>query len=116
MPKVAINGLERIGRAPLNIRQDVEGVEAAAVNNLVDADDLAYLLAHDSVYGRYGKPVAVANGALAIDGHRVPVYRVRDGADPVHRPPRPRRPRVSLPASRNSSNNRCESSCNWRQS
>ncbi|GAA2886037.1 type I glyceraldehyde-3-phosphate dehydrogenase [Streptomyces mexicanus] len=80
MPNVAINGLGRIGRAALKILQDVEGVEVVAVNDLIGVDDLAYLLAHDSVYGRYGKPVAIDAGALVIDGRRVPVYGARDPA------------------------------------
>lgn len=80
MPKVAINGLGRIGRAALKILHDVGGVEIAAVNDLVDAGNLAYLLAHDSVYGRYGKTVTASDAALSIDGHRVPVYAERDPA------------------------------------
>jgi glyceraldehyde 3-phosphate dehydrogenase len=78
MPKVAINGLGRIGRAALKILWDVEGVEVAAVNDLVAADNLAYLLAHDSVYGRYPKTVTAADGSLVIDGRPVPVYTARD--------------------------------------
>jgi glyceraldehyde 3-phosphate dehydrogenase len=80
MPKVAINGLGRIGRAALKILQDVEGIEVAAVNDLIRVEDLAYLLAHDSVYGRYGRPVAADGDALVIDGRRVPVYGARDPA------------------------------------
>jgi glyceraldehyde 3-phosphate dehydrogenase (phosphorylating) len=80
MPKIAINGLGRIGRAALKILQDVDGVEVAAVNDLVEVDNLAYLLAHDSVYGRYGKTVTASDGALSIDGHEVPVFAERDPA------------------------------------
>jgi glyceraldehyde 3-phosphate dehydrogenase len=78
MPKVAINGLGRIGRAALKILQDVEGIEVAAVNDVIGVEDLAYLLAHDSVYGRYGRPVTADGDALVIDGRRVPVYSARD--------------------------------------
>lgn len=79
MPKVAINGLGRIGRAALKILSEVEGVEVAAVNDLVEVDNLAYLLTHDSVYGRYGKSVEVTGAnTLSIDGHQVPVYAEAD--------------------------------------
>ncbi|MFJ3338456.1 glyceraldehyde 3-phosphate dehydrogenase NAD-binding domain-containing protein [Streptomyces sp. NPDC086766] len=47
MPKVAVNGPGRIGRAALKILHDVDGVEVAAVNDLIQVDNLAYLLAHD---------------------------------------------------------------------
>ncbi|MEH0421192.1 type I glyceraldehyde-3-phosphate dehydrogenase [Streptomyces sp. B21-083] len=80
MPKIAINGLGRIGRAALKILHDVDGVEVAAVNDLVEVDNLAYLLKHDSVYGRYGKTVTASDGALSIDGHEVPVFAERDPA------------------------------------
>lgn len=80
MPKIAINGLGRIGRAALKILLETDGVELAAVNDLVEVGSLAYMLAHDSVYGRYAKPVTVAEGALEIDGHRVPVFAEPDPA------------------------------------
>ncbi len=81
MPKVAINGLGRIGRAALKILRDVEGIEVAAVNDLVPADNLAYLLAHDSVYGRYPRPVGATGDALVVDGRTIPVYSRRDPAE-----------------------------------
>ena len=80
MPKVAINGLGRIGRAALKILHDVDGLEVAAVNDLIEVDNLAYLLAHDSVYGRYGNTVTATDGGLDTDGHPVPVYAERDPA------------------------------------
>jgi glyceraldehyde 3-phosphate dehydrogenase len=80
MPKVANNGLGRIGRAALKILHEVEGVEVAAVNDLIGVEDLAYLLSHDSVYGRYSRPVTADGDALVIDGRRVPVHGARDPA------------------------------------
>ena len=53
MVNVAINGLGRIGRAALKILLDGEGLNLVAVNDLADADNLAYLLKYDTVYGRY---------------------------------------------------------------
>src|SRR3954469_10699790 len=53
MPNVAINGLGRIGRAALKVMLDGEGLNLVAVNDLADADNLAYLLKYDTVYGRY---------------------------------------------------------------
>jgi glyceraldehyde 3-phosphate dehydrogenase len=57
MPNIAINGLGRIGRAALKIILDIPEVSLVAVNDLVPADNLAYLLRHDTVYGRYEKQV-----------------------------------------------------------
>ena len=55
--KLAINGLGRIGRAILKLLIDEPSFEVVALNDLVEADNLAYLLRFDTVYGRYAKPV-----------------------------------------------------------
>src|SRR5690606_31636833 len=56
--RVAINGLGRIGRATLKvIHESHPDLEVAAVNDIAAADDLAYLLHYDSVYGRFGGDV-----------------------------------------------------------
>ncbi len=81
VPKVAINGLGRIGRATLKILLDVEDVQVVAVNDLAPVDNLAYLLAHDSVYGRYNRNVGAVGDALVVDGHTVTVYQERDPVD-----------------------------------
>ena len=74
MATVAINGLGRIGRATLKVLAGVDDVRIAAINDVVTVDNLAYLLRYDSVYGRYGREVAVDDNALVLDGHRIPVY------------------------------------------
>jgi glyceraldehyde 3-phosphate dehydrogenase len=81
MTNVAINGLGRIGRAALKILLDGEGLNLVAVNDLADADNLAYLLKYDSVYGRYGREVTVAEGALVVDGRRITALAERDPAN-----------------------------------
>ena len=53
MANVAINGLGRIGRAALKILLDADGLDLVAVNDIADADNLAYLIKYDTVYGRY---------------------------------------------------------------
>jgi hypothetical protein len=55
--KVAINGLGRIGRAILKLVIEEPSIELVAVNDLAEAENLAYLLRFDTVYGRYPKPV-----------------------------------------------------------
>jgi glyceraldehyde 3-phosphate dehydrogenase len=81
MPNVAINGLGRIGRAALKILVDADGLNLVAVNDVVDADNLAYLIKYDTVYGRYHHEVSTADGALVVDGRRIPALAERDPAD-----------------------------------
>jgi glyceraldehyde 3-phosphate dehydrogenase len=81
MPNVAINGLGRIGRAALKILLDADGFDLVAVNDIADVDNLAYLLRYDTVYGRYERAVAPADGALLIDGRRIRVFAEPDPAN-----------------------------------
>src|SRR5215204_7529854 len=78
MPTVAINGLGRIGRAALKILLDSDGLELAAVNDIAAADNLAYLINYDTVYGRYHRKVSAEDGALVVDDRRIPVFAERD--------------------------------------
>lgn len=64
--RVAINGLGRIGRATFKILATNPEVEVVAINDLTPADNLAYLLNHDTVYGRYANRVTVLDRALAM--------------------------------------------------
>lgn len=68
MTRIAINGLGRIGRAAFKQIIEDGALELAAVNDLVPAEELAYLLKHDSVYGRYGRDVGAQNGRLVVNG------------------------------------------------
>jgi glyceraldehyde 3-phosphate dehydrogenase len=79
--KVAINGLGRIGRAVLKLVEDETAFELVAVNDLVAAENLAYLLRFDTVYGRYAKPVSVESNDLVVAGHRLKTQAERDPLD-----------------------------------
>jgi glyceraldehyde 3-phosphate dehydrogenase len=79
--RVAINGLGRIGRAILKLVMDQPALELVAVNDLVDAENLAYLVRFDTVYGRYAKAVAVEDDDLVIAGRKVRKLTRRDPAE-----------------------------------
>ncbi len=76
--RVAINGLGRIGRAVLKLVIDQPTLELVAINDLVNVENLAYLLRFDTVYGRYSKPVTIAGGDLVVAGRRIRTLRRRD--------------------------------------
>lgn len=80
MPNIAINGLGRIGRASLKIILETPGLNLVAVNDLIPADNLAYLLRYDSVYGRYQKNVTLDKEGLVIDGTSIPLFQEKDPA------------------------------------
>lgn len=78
MTRVAINGLGRIGRATLKRLIETPELELVAINDLVPADNLAYLLRYDTVYGRYDKEVSADDGGLVVDGQAIPVFSEKD--------------------------------------
>ena len=83
MTRVAINGFGRIGRSVFRIlaeRQDRDGVEVVAINDLFDNDQLAYLLRYDTVQGRFEGTVEVGDDAMIVNGERVLMTAERDPA------------------------------------
>ena len=80
MARVAINGLGRIGRAVFRIVLDDPALELVAVNDLIPAEHLAYLVNYDSVYGRYARRVEGRDGGLDVAGRSIPVHAEKDPA------------------------------------
>ena len=70
MNRVAINGLGRIGRAALKLLMESDELDLVAVNDLANADNLAYLIKYDTVYGRYQSDVSSETNTLLIDGQQ----------------------------------------------
>ena len=80
MTKIAINGFGRIGRGFLRAAHGRKDFEVVAINDLASAENLAYLLKYDTVYGRAKFSVASAQGALVVDGKNVSVIAEKDPA------------------------------------
>jgi glyceraldehyde 3-phosphate dehydrogenase len=80
MINVAINGLGRIGRAALKIIFETPELNLVAANDVASAENLAYLLRYDTVYGRYDKPVKIGDGQLIVDGKAIRLFNEKDPA------------------------------------
>jgi glyceraldehyde 3-phosphate dehydrogenase (phosphorylating) len=78
--RVAISGLGRIGRATFKILATNPELEVVAINDLTPADNLAYLLNHDTVYGRYANRVTVLDRSLVMADRSYPVFAEKDPA------------------------------------
>lgn len=76
--KIAINGMGRIGRAALKVILETPELELVAVNDIVTAENIAYLLKYDSVYGIYEKVVSFDDQNLIIDGKMIKYSSVRN--------------------------------------
>ena len=78
MARIGINGFGRIGRAIFKIIRETPDLEVVAVNDIIPADNLAYLLKYDTVYGRYGISVVGTDQNLVVDAQEYPVYNIKD--------------------------------------
>ncbi len=77
--KVGINGFGRIGRLAFRaMAEEPERFEVVAVNDLADADTLAYLLRYDSIHRQYPGKVEGKPGALVVDGKEIQVLSEKD--------------------------------------
>lgn len=76
--RVALNGFGRIGRCVLRAGWNDDNIEFVHINDLTSDDMLAHLLAHDSVHGHFGQPVAVVDGGLQIGDKVVTTSAERD--------------------------------------
>jgi glyceraldehyde 3-phosphate dehydrogenase len=65
--RVAINGMGRIGRLLFRRLVDHPHIEMVAVNDVMDPDNLAYLVQYDSVYGKFAFPVLYREKKLVVD-------------------------------------------------
>ena len=91
MIKIGINGFGRIGRLVFRAICDQgllgKEIEVVAVNDIVAADNLAYLVKYDSTQGRAketvtsakSSPSAAEDDLLIVDGHKIKCLAVREG-------------------------------------
>ena len=91
MTKIGINGFGRIGRLVFRAiaEQGLLGktVDVVAVNDLVPADNLAYLLKYDSTQGKFNgtvtseksSPDVAEDDVLVVNGHKIKCLAVKEG-------------------------------------
>lgn len=81
MIKVAINGFGRIGRLCFRLMEENEEFEVVAINDLTDAEQLAYLLKYDTNHRNYRIDEITSDGEYIVIGdRRVKVYSEKDPA------------------------------------
>lgn len=73
MPRIAINGLGRIGKLVLRdiIDTGIDGDIVLLNDPVGDVKQHALLMEFDSVHGRWSTPVVASNGALELNGQRI---------------------------------------------
>ena len=76
--RIAINGMGRIGRVLFRRLINDRRFELVAVNDIMDAANLAYLLKYDSLYGTFAGEIHYADGVIHADGKKVAVLKKED--------------------------------------
>ena len=80
--KVGINGFGRIGRMAFRaIAKDFSDIEVVGINDLLDADYLAYMLQYDSVHGNFNGDISVEGNNLIVNGKKIRLTAERDPAN-----------------------------------
>lgn len=79
MIKVAINGFGRIGRLVFRLMEEDPEFEVVAINDLTDAEQLAYLLKYDSNHRNYRiDEISFDENNLIIAGRKVRIFKEMD--------------------------------------
>ena len=78
MIKIGINGFGRIGRLVMRIAAQRKNIQVVAINDLLDADYLAYMLKYDSVHGKFDGSVEVLNDNLIVNGKEIRITSQRN--------------------------------------
>ncbi|MFU8792984.1 MAG: type I glyceraldehyde-3-phosphate dehydrogenase [Acholeplasmataceae bacterium] len=77
--KVAINGFGRIGRLAYRLMSDDKKFDVVGINDLTDAETLAYLLKYDTAQGNFKKDsVSFEGNDLVVDGVKIPVFSIKN--------------------------------------
>ena len=84
MIRVAINGFGRIGRLVFRIMEENPNFEVVAINDLTDAEQLAYLLKYDTNHGNYRvNEISFEDNYIIVGDRKIRVYAE---TDPINLP------------------------------
>ncbi|NQV29438.1 MAG: type I glyceraldehyde-3-phosphate dehydrogenase [Candidatus Marinimicrobia bacterium] len=76
--RIAINGLGRIGQAVFKVARQIPDLEVVAVNDLMENENMIYLLKYDTVYGRYSNDIDIQGDELIVEGDKYKVLHEKD--------------------------------------
>ena len=83
MIKLGINGFGRIGRMVFRaaVKNFADDIQVVGINDLLDADYLAYMLRYDSVHGQFDGTVEVEGNYLVVNGNKIRLTAEMDPAN-----------------------------------
>lgn len=79
MKKIAINGFGRIGRLAFRLLSECSEFDVVAINDLTDAESLAYLLKYDTAQGNFMvDKISYHHDKIVVDGKEITVYAEKE--------------------------------------
>lgn len=77
--KIGINGFGRIGRIVFRLAQLRSNIEILAINDLVDAKYMAYMLKFDSTHGNFKGKIEIKNSnTLLVNNKEIRITNIKD--------------------------------------
>ena len=80
MVRIGINGFGRIGRLVFRAAMEHPQAQIVGINDLFDADYLAYMLKYDSTHGEFKGTINVEGNTLIVNGKKIRVTAEKDPA------------------------------------
>ena len=78
---VGINGFGRIGRLVFRAAQSRKDIRIVGINDLMDAEYIAYMLKYDTIHGQFDGTIETKNGKLIVNGNEIRVTAEKDPAN-----------------------------------
>ena len=79
MIKVAINGFGRIGRLVFRIMEEDPNFDVVAINDLTEADQLAYLLKYDTSHRVYRvNEISSTEDSIIVGERKIKIFSEKD--------------------------------------
>jgi glyceraldehyde 3-phosphate dehydrogenase len=79
--KVGINGFGRIGRLFFRLASQHPNIQIVGINDLLDADYMAYMLKYDSVHKKFKADITVKDGHLVANGNTIRVTAIKEPSE-----------------------------------
>ena len=76
--KVGINGFGRIGGLVFNAMLERDNIEIVGINDLINAEYMAYMMKYDSVHGRFNGEIRVEGNDLIVNGKKIRISAEKD--------------------------------------
>lgn len=76
--KVGINGFGRIGRLVFRAMTERDNIEVVGINDLINAEYMAYMLKYDSVHGEFKGEISVEGNDLVVNGNKIRITAEKD--------------------------------------